>query len=94
MTVAEDSRTLNVNLTKLEEEIARFDSVLVRIQNLMLDNLRVYEYVVQTRDAIFRLQQAMRGLEIIEFAEPWLDPEDVVKTTRNWKTNNKEDHEF
>jgi hypothetical protein len=93
LTVAEDSRTPNVKLTKLEQEIASFDSVLDWIQKLMPDNMRVYDYVVQARDAIFRLQQAMRGLEIIEFAEPWIEPNDVLYWEEE-QARNKEDQGF
>jgi hypothetical protein len=90
--LAEDSQCSNVKLTKLEQEIAHFDCVLDWIQKLMPDNLRVYDYVVQTRDAIFRLQQAMRGLEIIEFSAPWIEPNDLFWEEE--QERNKEDHEF
>jgi hypothetical protein len=91
LTVAEDSHTLNVKLTKLEREIASFDSVLDWIQKLMPDNLRVYDYVVQARDAVFRLQQAMRGLEITEFSAPWIEPNDLFWEEEQEK--NKEDYD-
>jgi hypothetical protein len=66
-------------LTKLEEEIAQFDSVLDRIQRLMPEDMRVYDHIAQTRDAMFRLQQSMRGCEIVEFACSGLD--DTTTTT-------------
>jgi hypothetical protein len=65
-------------LTKLEEEICRFDAVLDSIQKLMPDDMRVYDYIVQVRDAMFKLQQSMRGYEIVEFACSRL--EDITMT--------------
>ena len=64
-------------LTKLDEEIVRFDSVLDRIEKLMPEDLKVYDRIVEVRDAIFRLLQHMRGLDILEFAEPWVEPADL-----------------
>lgn len=69
-------KSYNVKLTLLEEEICRFDRVLDRIQLLMPDDMRVYDHVVQVRDAVFRLQQSLHKCEIIEFACGGLD--DVI----------------
>jgi hypothetical protein len=73
VTVAEDTNYSKLNIsfrntkiTRLEEEIRCFGSVLDRIQTLMPDDIAVYDYVVQARDAIFRLQQAMQGCEVID----------------------------
>ena len=67
------SKTKTKKVIKLEEEIAHWDSVLDRIQKVMPEDMRVYDHVVQARDAAFRLQQAMRGCEIVEFATSGLD---------------------
>jgi hypothetical protein len=64
-------------LTLLEEEIAHFDAVLDRIQKLMPQDLKVYDRVVEARDVMFRLQQQMRGCEIVEFCAPWIDSDDI-----------------
>jgi hypothetical protein len=66
----------NSKLTLFEEEICRFDSILERIQKVFSEDLKVYDRVVEVRDALFRLQQQMRGLQIVEFACSGLD--DVV----------------
>lgn len=63
-----DNQDYNVKLTKLDEEIVHFDSVLEQIQERMPEDLRVYEAIVQARDYIFRLQQIMHGCEIVVFA--------------------------
>ena len=77
MTVAEDSRILNVKVTKLEEEIVCFDSVLERVQKVMPHDLKIYEKIVHVRDVVFQLQQMLHGCEIVEFAAPWIDPCDI-----------------
>ena len=64
-------------MTVLEDEIARFDAVLDRIQKLMPQDMKVYDRVVEARDAVFRLQQKMQGCEIIEFCAPWIDPDQI-----------------
>ena len=63
-------------LTKLEEEIAMFDSVLDRIQRLILDSMHLYVHIIQIRHAIFRLEQGMQGCETVEFAAPWIEEEE------------------
>lgn len=58
-------------VTKLEEEIIRFDAVLDRILKVFEDvgdDLKVYDKVVQVREVIFQLQQMMHGCEIVDFA--------------------------
>ena len=76
--MAEDSYPSNVKLTKLEEEIIRFDSVLDRIQKVMpIHDLRVYDKIAHVRDVIFQLQQMLHNCEIVEFAAPWIDPADI-----------------
>jgi|SRR5215218_155373 len=73
----EDTHSYNVKISRLEEEIRRFDCILDRIQKLMPEDMRVYNDIVQARDAIFRLQQIMHGCETVEFAAPWIEPADI-----------------
>ena len=77
----EDTRNsslkFSTKVTKLEEEIVRFDAVLDRIQRVMPEDVKVYDRIMEVRDAVFRLQQQMRGLDIIEFVAPWIDPTDI-----------------
>jgi hypothetical protein len=77
----EDTRNsslkFSTKVTKLEEEIVRFDAVLDRIQRVMPEDVKVYDRIMEVRDAVFRLQQQMRGLDIIEFVAPWIDPADI-----------------
>jgi len=77
----EDTHTYNAKISTLEEEICRFDSMLDRLQKLMPEDIRVYDHIVEVRDTIFRLQQSMRGCEIVEFASSGLD--DVI-TPADW----------
>lgn len=60
-------------IIRLEDDIRAFDSTLDRIQKLMPEDISVYDRVSEVRDAIFRLQQAMRGCEVVEFASSGLD---------------------
>jgi hypothetical protein len=64
----EDTHNYDVKISRLEEEICRFDAVLDSIQKLMPEDMGVYDHIVRVRDAMFRLQQSMRGCEIAEFA--------------------------
>ena len=43
----------------------------------MPQDLKVYDRAVEARDVIFRLQQQMRGCEIVEFAAPWIDTDQI-----------------
>jgi hypothetical protein len=69
----EDTHSHNVKISRLEEEIARFDAVLDHIQKLMPEDLKVYDRIAEARDAAFRLQQQMRGCEIVVFTSSGLD---------------------
>jgi predicted ATP-dependent serine protease len=75
----EDTHSYDVKISRLEEENWRFDAVLDSIQKLMLEDTGVYDHIVQVRDAMFRLQQSMRGCEIAEFAYSGLD--DITNAT-------------
>lgn len=66
MTVSKDTKGIAIKISQLDEQIRAFDCVLDRIQILLSDDIAVYDYVVQARDAIFRLQQAIRGCEVID----------------------------
>jgi hypothetical protein len=75
--MVEDTQHTAIKITKLDEEIARFDAVLDRIQKMVFDDLDVYDRVVEVRDAVFRLHNQMHNCEIVEFAAPWIDPADI-----------------
>jgi hypothetical protein len=78
MTLAkDDAQGTETKISRFDEDIVRFDSVLDRIQKLMPYDLKVYDKIVEARDKIFQLQQAMRGCEIVEFAAPWIEPADL-----------------
>lgn len=64
-------------LTKLESEIRRFDRVMDLIQKFMPDDCKVWERIAVVRDAVFKLQQQLRGIDIEVFAAPWIDPQDI-----------------
>ena len=64
-------------LTKFESEIRRFDTVMDLIQKFMPDDWKVWDRIAVVRDAMFKLQQQLRGVEIEVFAAPWIDPEDI-----------------
>jgi hypothetical protein len=75
-TLARDTQRRAKKISRLEDEIARFDAVLDQIQKLMPEDLKVYDRIVEARDAAFRLQQQMRGCEIVVLTNSGLD--DVV----------------
>ena len=75
----EDTHCYDVKISRLEEEIRRFDTVLDSIQKLMPEDMGVYGHIVQIRDAMFRLAQSMHGCEIAEFACSGLD--DITATS-------------
>lgn len=86
----EDTHSYDVKISRLEEEICRFDTVLDNIQKLMPEDMEVYDHIVQVRDAMFRLQQSMHGCEIAEFACSELD--DIITATSKdddsfWRRN-------
>jgi hypothetical protein len=64
-------------LTKFESEIRRFDAVMDLIQKFMPDDCKVWDRIAVVRDAVFKLQQQLHGVEIEVFAAPWIDPEDI-----------------
>jgi hypothetical protein len=64
-------------LTKFESEIRRFDTEMDLIQKFMPDDWKVWDHIAVVRDAVFKLQQQLRGVEIEVFAAPWIDPEDI-----------------
>jgi hypothetical protein len=47
------------------------------IQMHVPEDLKVWNRIAEVRDAVFRLQQQMRGCEIAIFCKPWIEPEDV-----------------
>ncbi len=47
------------------------------IQKFMPDDCKVWDRIAVVRDAVFKLQQQLHGVEIEVFAAPWIDPEDI-----------------
>jgi hypothetical protein len=78
----EDTHSYNVKISRLEDEIARFDAVLDHILKLMPEDLKVYDRIVEARDAAFRLQSQMHDCEITEFCNSGMD-EAVYQNTLN-----------
>jgi hypothetical protein len=76
----EITHSYNVKISRLEEEIRLFDTVLDSIQKLMSEDMGVYDHIVQVRDAMFGLQQSMHGCEIAEFACSGLDDTTATST--------------
>jgi hypothetical protein len=62
-----DTTSYHISVTKLDHEIIHFDSILERIQQVMPEDLKIYDAIVSVRDYMFRLQQLAHGLEIIDF---------------------------
>ena len=82
-----DSDDHDINISRLasfELEIVRFYTVLDRIQDYFLEETRIWDFIANTREWMFRLQQAMRGLDMIDFtsssADPWID----LQCTNRW----------
>jgi hypothetical protein len=78
----EDTTSYNLKvsaakLTKFDNEIRRFDAVMDRILKVIPEDLKVWDRIAEVRDAVFRLQQQLRGCEIAVFAEPWIDPDEM-----------------
>jgi hypothetical protein len=66
--VAEDTKSKNLKFVKLDEEIVRFDRLLEELQDHVPEDMRAYQAIVSARDYIFRMQQIMHGVEIMDFA--------------------------
>jgi hypothetical protein len=79
MTVEEDTHRSKLNVSQLanfDREIQRFDVIMDVIQEHMPETLEIWDRISQVRDAVFKLQQQLRGIDIEVFAAPWLDPEE------------------
>jgi hypothetical protein len=85
MTVKEDTRRSKLNissphqLSSFDREIRNFDVTMDLIQEHMPEDLKVWDRIAVVRDAVFKLQQQLRGVEIEVFAEPWIEPLDDKK---------------
>jgi hypothetical protein len=73
-----DSNDQDINISRLgsfELEIAKFDTVLDRVQKHFQEDTRIWDFVAYARDSIFRLQQSLHGLDIVDFTsafeKPW-----------------------
>ena len=77
ITTPTTSSSTPTRVTKFDDEIRRFDAVMDRILKVIPEDLKVWDRIAEVRDAVFRLQQQMRGCEIAVFCEPWIDPEDI-----------------
>lgn len=72
-----DNNPKNIKISKLanfELEIVRFDRVLDRIQRYFSEDTRVWDFVVYARDTLFRLQQSLHGLDVIDFTSAFERP--------------------
>jgi hypothetical protein len=62
-------------VANFELEIVRFDTVLDDIQNYFPQDTHIWNFVAYARDSIFRLQEALHGLDSIDFTSafgrPW-----------------------
>ncbi len=58
MTLAKDTKATAIKISRLEDYIQAFDSVLARIQKVMPDDLKVYRRIVEARDRKKKQQQA------------------------------------
>jgi hypothetical protein len=86
-------------LTKFESEIRRFDMVMDLIQEFMPNDCKVWDRIAVVRDAVFKLQQQLRGVEIEVFAAPWIDLEDIGFPYKSpgdifWDRRKEEDVEY
>jgi hypothetical protein len=54
-------------LAKFELEIVRFDTILDSIKNYFAADSRVLSLVASSRDVIFQLENAMFGLDVVDF---------------------------
>jgi hypothetical protein len=61
-------------VASFELEIVRFDTVLDYIQNYFPQDTRIWDFVAYARGSIFRLQQALHGLDIIDFTSVFERP--------------------
>jgi hypothetical protein len=58
VTLAKDTKATAIKISRLEDYIQAFDSVLARIQKVMPDDLKVYRRIVEARDRKKKQQQA------------------------------------
>ena len=82
-----DSHSYILKITKLDQEIRGFDSLLEEIQNCMPEDFEFYERIVNVRDAMYRLKACMRDCVITKFQfGPSYSNNNTVKTTNNTTT--------
>ena len=82
-----NDQDINISiLASFELEIVKFDTVLDRIQKHFPEDTRTWDFVAYARDSIFRLQQALHGLDVIDFTSAFEKPcwwVDFVEEGRN-----------
>ncbi|MDQ3852743.1 MAG: hypothetical protein M3299_07915 [Thermoproteota archaeon] len=66
---------IELKLSKISLDIATVDGILDRIQKLFPEDLKVYDRIAEARDAFFRLESQIRGVEVEVFCAAWIDPE-------------------
>ena len=79
MTLAEDRNSHNLKFSELSNfdmEIRRFDVVMDLIQEHTPEDWEVWDCISGMRDAVFKLQNQMKGMKIEVFAAPWIEPFD------------------
>lgn len=61
----------------IQLRVVEFDKVLERILNHFPEDTRIWDLTAAVRDGLFHLQQAIHGLDIIDFTssfeDPWID---------------------
>lgn len=63
-----DTPSYILKITKLDQEIRKFDTILVEIQeHLSSDDLDFYESIVNVRDTMYRLKEKMRNYVSMKF---------------------------
>lgn len=74
----EDSNNKEISVSKLETlelEIVKFDKALDRIQAYFPEDTQIWDFIADSRTALFRLQQAIHSLDVIDFTraseKPW-----------------------
>jgi hypothetical protein len=65
-----------LKVSKISLDLVYVDSVLDRIRKLFPKDLKVHHKIAVVQDALFQLEEQLRGLEIEVFAAPWVDPDD------------------
>lgn len=69
-----DTNSQLINIAELEHEIVKFDRVLECVLRYFPEDTRIWDSVANSRDALFRLQQSLHGLDVIDFTSAFERP--------------------